>query len=338
MENPISTRDHLIDNVKATLITLVVLGHFYEPYIMQNNVMKAIFVSTYSFHMPLFVFISGYLSKSDKSSSSYKLFTTILIPYLLFSILWYSRQSIHTGHWSLDILSPPFHLWYLLSLFIWRLILPIFKIIKYPLLAGIIVSLLIGFSSVNNNILSLFRTFGLLPFFLAGVFCEPSKLHAIHNKKYMALFGLGGLLAIIWYLFNNTLRTPPNWSMVFWQLSYHEARLTYLQGIIVRLILMGVASAIGLSVIVLSSTKKSIFTRLGVQTLTIYIFHGFIVPSFSSRFPIWNQNQNLITDIIIVIFPFLIVYLLSLSIVERAYNYMINFILRAVLKQHTSSH
>lgn len=336
MENPISTRDHLIDNVKATLITLVVLGHFYEPYIMQNNVMKTVFVCIYSFHMPLFVFISGYLSKSDKSSGSYKLFTTILVPYLLFGFLWYLRQSIHTGHWYLDLLSPPFHLWYLLSLFIWRLILPFFKIIRYPLLTGIIISMLIGFSAMNNNFLSLFRTFGLLPFFLAGAFCEPSKLHAIHKKKYIALFGLVGLLVIIWYLFNSTLRTPPNWSMVFWQLSYHEARLTYLHGMIFRIVLMVIASAIGLSVIVLSSTKKSIFTRLGVQTLTIYIFHGFIVPSFSPRFPIWNQSM--ITDIIIVIFPVLLVYLLSLSIIERAYNYVINFVLRVILKQHSHSH
>jgi fucose 4-O-acetylase-like acetyltransferase len=336
VENPISTRDYLIDNVKGSLITLVVLGHFYEPYIMQNNVMKAIFVCIYSFHMPLFVFISGYLSKSDKSSGAYKLLTTILIPYLLFSFLWYLRQSIHTGHWSLDILSPPFHLWYLLSLFIWRLILPFFKMIKYPLLVSIIISLLIGLSSMNNNILSLSRTFGLLPFFLAGAFCEPSKLHAIHNNKYIALFGLVGLLAIIWYLFNNTLQTPPNWSMVFWQLSYHEGQLTYLQGVVFRIILMIIASAMGLSVIVLSSTKKLLFTKLGAQTLTIYIFHGFIVPSFSSRFPIWNQN--VITDIIIVIFPFLLVYLLSLPVIERAYNYVINFSLSAILKQHTNSH
>jgi fucose 4-O-acetylase-like acetyltransferase len=330
LENPISTRDHLIDNIKALLIMLVVIGHFYEPYVLQNNIMKAVYICIYSFHMPLFVFISGYLSKSESSGTTFKLLTGILVPYLLFSFIWHLRQSIHTGDWYLDILSPPFHLWYLLSLFIWRLLLPFFKLIKYPLLFSIIISILIGLSSMNNNILSLSRTLGLLPFFLAGAFCEPSRLHDTHQKKHLAVLGVIILMGIIGCVFTNHARSPRLWNMVFWQLSYHEAQLTNVEGILFRLLLMLIAAAVSLSVVVLSSTKKLSFTNFGAKTLTIYIFHGFFVPSFSKRFSIWNQN--IVIDILIIIFPFLLVFLLSLTSVEKFYNYVINFVVKAFLR------
>ncbi|MBS7565356.1 acyltransferase family protein [Mucilaginibacter sp. Bleaf8] len=63
------TRDYLFDNIKFFLITLVVFGHFIESYITQNIYQKVIFICIYSFHIPLFVFLSGYFSKSANSLS-----------------------------------------------------------------------------------------------------------------------------------------------------------------------------------------------------------------------------------------------------------------------------
>lgn len=71
-----------VDNAKALGIFLVILGHeIQEPYLKQY---------IYSFHMPVFFFISGYLfnpSKYTPRQFIQKRFKTLIIPYLCFAFL-----------------------------------------------------------------------------------------------------------------------------------------------------------------------------------------------------------------------------------------------------------
>ena len=56
-------RDYYFDNLKAVLIFLVVLGHFLLP-IYDDAFLVVLKRLIYVFHMPLFVFVSGYFSKN----------------------------------------------------------------------------------------------------------------------------------------------------------------------------------------------------------------------------------------------------------------------------------
>ena len=60
----IKNRNYLLDNLKVVLIFFVVFGHVIEYYIKDNSVLRTIYIFIYIFHMPLFVFVSGYLSKN----------------------------------------------------------------------------------------------------------------------------------------------------------------------------------------------------------------------------------------------------------------------------------
>ena len=51
--------------LKFLLIFSVVFGHILENYI-QNPFFKSIYMFIYTFHMPLFVFITGFFAKSNK--------------------------------------------------------------------------------------------------------------------------------------------------------------------------------------------------------------------------------------------------------------------------------
>src|SRR5947209_7795416 len=113
---PVKQRDILLDNLKFVLISFVVIGHFIQPYSTQSVALKTVFYCIYSFHIPAFVFISGYFSKSINSLNPGKNVSALLIPYILFSMIWCLKESLHTKHLSFDIFTPPFHLWYLLSL------------------------------------------------------------------------------------------------------------------------------------------------------------------------------------------------------------------------------
>ena len=65
-------RNIWLDNVKGFLIVCVVAGHFLESGIDYHSSMcKSLFLFIYSFHMPLFVFVSGYFSKKIYKDGQY---------------------------------------------------------------------------------------------------------------------------------------------------------------------------------------------------------------------------------------------------------------------------
>ena len=59
------------DNLKCFLIVMVVIGHFVNQYALISNTMKSLSLFIYSFHMPLFIFLSGLLQKDGHSDVSF---------------------------------------------------------------------------------------------------------------------------------------------------------------------------------------------------------------------------------------------------------------------------
>jgi len=57
-------RDYLFDNIKGLLILLVVFGHMIESFAFKKSTsINVMYYAIYTFHMPIFIFISGYFSK-----------------------------------------------------------------------------------------------------------------------------------------------------------------------------------------------------------------------------------------------------------------------------------
>lgn len=87
-------RNENIDAVRGGAIILVVLGHviqyIYAPADYENNIVYNII---YSFHMPLFMFLSGYLAyRTDRELDKTwikKRFCALVIPYVVWIILAY---------------------------------------------------------------------------------------------------------------------------------------------------------------------------------------------------------------------------------------------------------
>ena len=84
-------RYNIFDNIKGILIFSVVFGHFLWKYSSyhKNSITRKIVVFIYSFHMPTFVFISGFLSSenSTKISNAFKLLILYYIFNYAFSLL-----------------------------------------------------------------------------------------------------------------------------------------------------------------------------------------------------------------------------------------------------------
>ncbi|MEM5595768.1 acyltransferase family protein [Niallia circulans] len=56
-------RDYYFDNAKFILIFFVVFGHFIQSFINDNQNIYTLYKVIYTFHMPAFILISGFLPK-----------------------------------------------------------------------------------------------------------------------------------------------------------------------------------------------------------------------------------------------------------------------------------
>ena len=87
-------RDLSIDYIKGVLIFLVVWAHFISSFLLKDNstfLRDPLYKAIYSFHMPLFVFISGWFFKNSTDNSFFcfikKQFFRLIVPQISFVVL-----------------------------------------------------------------------------------------------------------------------------------------------------------------------------------------------------------------------------------------------------------
>lgn len=106
-----------LDNLKAFLIVLVVLGHAIQLLTPVSYQQDILFRYIYSFHMPLFIFVSGFACYRDDIQWNLvaKRFVQLIIPFTLWSFV----QCFMEGHIRIleMFLYPERSLWFLYVLF-----------------------------------------------------------------------------------------------------------------------------------------------------------------------------------------------------------------------------
>ena len=212
----INEHSYLIDNLKGLLIVLVVIGHFFDVWASKYFNIRFIYTFIYLFHMPCFVFISGYLTK-DPEKSRGNAFEKLLVPYIVMSILWKTYCTIFSivlhGYssklLSFSILNPAYGLWYLQALFIWRYFLKDILRIKYALWVSISLSLLVGTVNEFGTVLSMSRVIVYLPFFLAGYYVRQNnylpEILSMPKKHAWTIVFITGCVALLLSLQSNSL-------------------------------------------------------------------------------------------------------------------------------------
>ncbi|WP_366945897.1 acyltransferase family protein [uncultured Clostridium sp.] len=279
----------------------------------------AIYMFIYIFHMPLFIYISGYLSKNVNKSK--KLFLKdLLIPYIFLNIIWYVLAYIYTGEVNLPIIYPGWTLWFLLSLFFWRSSLKYLIKIKYILPISFILGILTGLIS-NGAILSFSRTVVFLPFFLLGYYTDTEKIKYIFKKVNIGVC-IFGILVFIIASFVIVNKNILDYRFLYGSHSYKELGISIHIGIISRILLYISSILLSLFVSYIIPTNKTFFTHIGKSTMYIYAFHTYIVLIIFYFLPSWNKS--FLTNFIIIISPLLVTYTLSYKFFERTYNMMLN--------------
>lgn len=118
----VKERNHSVDAVKGVLIFLVVVGHVLLG-TLDEKILRYVI---YSFHMPAFFFVSGYLLNVEKlQNQKYtemfgKYWHRMLFEWLIAWVI-YTAFAIHNDFniksFAHSIVSPYYHLWFVPSLF-----------------------------------------------------------------------------------------------------------------------------------------------------------------------------------------------------------------------------
>lgn len=265
------------DNFKGILIFLVVFGHFIYAYSqnLPDSFAAHIYVFIYSFHMPAFIFCSGYFSKSSNSRSADSL-TKLFLYYLLFNTLMLFFAHFYNGS-SIKILTPYFSYWYILSLISWRALIGKISHIKGLLLLSLAISLALGYSKEFTNLLSLRRTVAFFPFFIAGYLLDVQKVDQFLAKRKPWHIILSGFCVLI-------VAVACFWAVKYFNLTSSATLMNAYskKSTITHRILLFLISAFAISGMFLTVPNCHIplLSKIGKNSLLIYLIHRFITIIF----------------------------------------------------------
>ncbi len=267
----------MLDNIKISMVFFVVFGHLIEPLMLQNSTIKTVWVWIYIFHMPVFVMVAGMLSKAKYGYEFLlKQQKTILVPFLVFTIGYELFHFFLTGKVSgYGVHFQPYWiLWFLISLFVWRLTLPIVLKLKFPILITICVALLAGYIDPIGRFMGISRTLYFLPFFIFGHTELPkflSFMHTLNPSKFL----LWGALVLSIFVTVNLQNFSHSWVLGSHAYKYVVGDVWYAGAY--RLGLYMLSFFLSLTIIGLIPDKKLGVTSRGGNSLYIYVWHGFFV-------------------------------------------------------------
>lgn len=229
MHNNIIKLSESLNTIKVYTILLVVLGHVLRMYTPDGAfpnqgtwLTDKLCSIIYSFHMPLFMLLSGCvygICKAKGKYSTWKLLLThktkrILYPYWTFGIFVLAPCMVFTElsdnyieYCIKDIMGGVNvrHLWYLLSLFEIFIIVHLIRNFlnskdKYKVIISTLVFALIYRYSTDFNYLQLKMTISYLPYFVIGYYIGIGSLHIKFSTTYvLVMFVVGFITWVIKY-------------------------------------------------------------------------------------------------------------------------------------------
>jgi fucose 4-O-acetylase-like acetyltransferase len=270
------SRDPFFDNAKMLLVTLVVVGHSWTL-LPDVSTSSPVYVFLYSFHVPAFVLVTGYLSRSFTFTRANlrKLATTVVVPYFVFETLLALFRTV-VGHENFGVLyiSPHWPMWYLTVLFLWRLATPFLTRMRpaVAMTVAVAICLVGGLNTVPA--LDLPRTFGLLPFFVAGLVMTREQFDWLARPRVRVV---AAVLMVLAFVAATVTAGSFSKEWLYWRTGYPDLGVPFWLGASVRLGLLVVAGALALSALSLIPRSQRWFTPLGAASLVVYLFHGFAV-------------------------------------------------------------
>ncbi|MFW5736554.1 MAG: acyltransferase family protein [Halanaerobium sp.] len=325
-------RLYYFDNAKFILISLVLVGHFFEPILEQDALARSLYILIYTFHMPAFIFIAGYFTKLNSDFRFYliKNIRKLIIPYFIFQLLYLIFNSVlNYSNFPFTFKKPFWILWFLLSLFFWRLILYLLNKSKIPpaaiLAAALVISLLAGFFDTFGRFYSTSRTAVFFPFFMLGYYFKSYNTASRLKQKFKLLRQRSVLLIyalelLIIYIFLKDL----NLEILYGAVSYAELGLSPLKALFNRAFFLSTAVINLFLFFTAVPFQRTLISSRGARSLYPYLLHGFIV-IFLDKFDFFDFLSPGLNFIIYLLLGLFFSWLLSGRKSRDIFKYILEF-------------
>ncbi len=239
LKSNIKKRIDWIDLTKGFAILLLIFAHCMEYYSVENGIKIFLLPLIYSFHVPLFFFVSGFLFNPSKQKNFFellkKILKTIILPYITFAVIYtlFDAVKIYVFHTQGDVsvlgdiksFAIQKHyttIWFLASLFIVEIAAYFICKLKNQYIMIIAVAFIccgmIYIRYVDEWLpWCLDTVIFALPFFLAAYVIRTSEIsEKIFSVKFLPLYiGLGLVSVVLNLKLSPDLRYVHMWSMQY---------------------------------------------------------------------------------------------------------------------------
>lgn len=286
-----------IDALKGFAICLVIMGHVIYWSDMANYSTNLLFIMIYTFHVPLFFFVSGYLTYNRFGPMTLpwinKKFIGLMIPYIIFTVFYFHiipgafRNQISIENLINNIFSYTKNdsAWFLPILFQsfvgLSIIINIERIMKkytiffnISLILFIIISPLIPVSSMPGGSLVIYYSIYVVIGYYSGKY-SPNIYSMLSGKSpyiIYSLYAIGSLLFPLLFM----IRSDSLVNNLYFKFSIAFA------GIIFSILIIKLFS---------KSRIFSLFTLCGVYSMELYLIHLIIGNYFSYRMTLWFGSE-----------------------------------------------
>lgn len=311
----------LWDNVKFLLITAVILGHLVGVDTGSSHLFRSLFMFVSSFHMPLFIFISGLFHKNsnikEKAVSYFSIYAVLKICYLLVKI--FTHQKIKFELFDGDGLP-----WYMFAMAVFIIITYLLKDIdkKYIFVIFLLLGLFSGYDKNINDFLVLSRIIVFYPFYLLGTMVNREKIEQLAKKRYLKVFS-GAVItawgAVCFFLTDKIYIIRP---LLTGRNPFGEKIIGY--GVLYRAGVYALMAALSLCfILVTPSFKLGKITDFGQRTLQVYFWHDLIITAACNLglYEFFASSGYLKLAWAALCIP--LVFILSLKIFRFPLNYLI---------------
>nr|WP_217206304.1 acyltransferase family protein [Streptomyces sp. AC550_RSS872] len=271
-------RDAFFDNAKYLAIVLVAIGHSWEPIKGDSRILEAVYTVVYTFHMPAFIIISGFFSRSfDATPNRLKrLITGVAVPYIVFESAYplFKRWIDEDPSQEISLLDPWYLTWFLCALFIWRMTTPIWKMVRWPLPLALGLAMAATVTPEIGDDLDLQRVFQFLPYFVLGLCMKPEHFHMVRTRtvRILAVPVFAMALGFGWWAVPRM-----NTAWFYHRDAAQELGAPWWAGPVMVLAMFGCSLLLTACFFAWVPRRHMWFTALGAGTLYGYLLHGFFV-------------------------------------------------------------
>ena len=300
---PRGGRDPWLDNTRLLAAVLIVVMHVAGQAMSRSGVLYELWFATWPLRVPLFVLVAGFFSSAEplRGRRAVGILRNILGVYLVADLIASAVSWLSGSAFDYNPASPPFAVWFLLSLFWWRSLLPLLAHVRFIGPISVVAALGVGFVPSIGHSFSASRTIAYLPLFLLGWYLRRVDVRSLVDRSGVrpvawavlaVVLGLGATFGADVKRRAYTLRDGYPGERIVEQLPHAGVR-----GVVLA---FGVVGALAL-LAVMPRRRLPVLTYLGTGSMYIYVIHALVMGQSSVRQTEWYLAIDSLGEMVLLI-------------------------------------